>query len=116
MLPKFELKYSKRLNQSLDSLGMGVAFDASRADLSGIPAQPAKLWIDFVQHKTYIKVDEEGTEAAAVTAVGVVGLAVMARPRPFEMIVDHSFFFAITERDSGAILFAGIVTNPAGGK
>jgi serine protease inhibitor len=114
MLPKFELKYSKRLNQSLDQMGMGVAFDASRADLSGIPAQPAKLWIDFVEHKTYIKVDEEGTEAAAVTAVGVVGLAVMARPRPFEMIVDHSFFFAITERGSRAILFAGIVTNPAG--
>jgi serine protease inhibitor len=113
MLPKFELNYSKRLNQSLDSMGMGVAFDPNRADLSGIPAQPAKLWIDFVQHKTYIKVDEEGTEAAAVTAVGVVGLAVMARPRPFEMIADHSFFFAIAERDSGAILFAGIVTNPA---
>ena len=116
MLPKFELRYGKQLNQSLDSMGMGVAFDPNRADLSGIPAQPDKLWIDFVLHKTYIKVDEEGTEAAAVTAVGVLDMALSDQPRPFEMIVDHGFFFAITERDSGAILFAGIVTNPAGGK
>jgi serine protease inhibitor len=116
VLPKFELNYSKRLNESLDSMGMGVAFNPNRADLSGIPAQPAKLWIDFVQHKTYIKVDEEGTEAAAVTGIGILEFAMTARARPFEMIVDHSFFFAITERDSGAILFAGLVTNPAAAK
>lgn len=113
VLPKFELRYSKGLKDALTSLGMGVAFDPDRADLSQIPAKPIRLWIDFVQHKTYIKVDEEGTEAAAVTAVGVVASAIVARPRPFEMIVDHPFFCAITERDSGAILFAGLITNPA---
>jgi serpin B len=113
VLPKFELNYSRRLNQQLESMGMGVAFDPDHADLSRIAAQPAKLWIDFVQHKTYIKVDEQGTEAAAVTAVGIGLMAVMSGPQPFEMIVDHPFFFAITEHDSGSILFTGIITNPA---
>ena len=113
VLPKFELNYSRRLNQQLESMGMGVAFDPDHADLARIAAQSAKLWIDFVQHKTYIKVDEQGTEAAAVTAVGIGLMAVMSDSRPFEMIVDHPFFFAITEHDSGSILFTGIVTNPA---
>lgn len=114
VLPRFELRYSKGLKDTLTSMGMGVAFDPQRADLSRIPAEPIKLWIDFVQHKTYLKVDEEGTEAAAVTAVGVVASAVVAKPKPFEMIVDHPFFCAITERDSRAMLFAGVITNPAG--
>jgi len=112
-LPKFELRYARGLKDALTSMGMGVAFDPARADLSRIPAQPIRLWIDFVQHKTYLKVDEEGTEAAAVTAVGVVASVVVAKPKPFEMIVDHPFFCAITERDSRAMLFAGIITNPA---
>jgi len=114
VLPKFELRYSKALKDSLSSLGMGVAFDRYRANLSSIPAQPTHLWIDFVQHKTYLKVDEEGTEAAAATGIGVVASAVIAKPKPFEMVVDHPFFCAITGRDSGAILFAGMITNPAG--
>jgi serine protease inhibitor len=112
VLPKFELRYAVGLNDALKSMGMGVAFDPAHADLSRITGRPAQLWIDFVRHKTYLKVDEEGTEAAAATAVGVVGAAVMARPHPFEMIVDHPFFCAIAERDSGAVLFAGIIANP----
>jgi serine protease inhibitor len=113
VLPRFELNYSRNLSDALKSMGMAVAFDPGRADLSHIPAAPAPLWIDFVQHKTYFKVDEQGTEAAATTAVGVVSSAVMAGPPPFEMVVDHPFFCAIAEHDSGAILFAGMITNPA---
>ena len=93
-------------------MGMTDAFDSSVADFSGMDGQK-DLYISAVHHKTWVKVDEEGTEAAAVTAVGVMALAMSQQPKPFEMIVDHPFFCAITERDSGAILFAGIINNPS---
>jgi len=89
-----------------------VAFGPS-ADFSRIHQPPPQLRIDDVEHKTYVKVDEEGTEAAAATSIGIVGLAVVAGPPPFTMVVDHPFFCAIAERQSGALLFAGVVTNPA---
>jgi serpin B len=105
ILPKFELKYGKRLNDALKSLGMGAAFDPSEADFSQIPVTPTQIWIDFVEHKTYVKVDEEGTEAAAVTGVGVVESALSEpKPLPFEMIVDNPFFCAIADRKTGALL------------
>jgi serpin B len=69
------------------------------------------LRINDIEHKSYMKVDEEGTEAAAATSVGVVATFVRSTP-PFEMIVDHPFFCAIVEQHSGAMLFAGVVTNP----
>jgi serine protease inhibitor len=110
VLPRFELTYGHRLNDALTSMGMGVAF-GPEADFSRIHPPPGWLRINDVEHKTYIKVNEEGTEAAAATSVGVVATFVMATP-PFEMIVDHPFFCAIAEQHSGAMLFAGIVTNP----
>ena len=113
VLPRFELNYEKSLKEPLESMGMSLAFDPSHADLSRIPASPAQLYIDFLKHKTFFKVDEEGTEAAATTAVGVLASAVLAQPQPFEMVLDHPFFCAIAEHDSGAILFAGMITNPA---
>ena len=112
-LPKFESEWGSKLNGALETLGMSIAFDPMRADFSRIHAPPPRLSINDVEHKTWIKVDEEGTEAAAATSVGIVALAVQAnRPRPFEMIVDHPFFFAIAEQQTGALLFAGVILDP----
>jgi serpin B len=110
VLPRFELTYGHQLNHALMAMGMGVAF-GPEADFSRIHPPPGWLRINDVEHKTYIKVDEEGTEAAAATSVGIAARSVRATP-PFEMIVDHPFFCAIVEQHSGAMLFAGVVTNP----
>jgi serine protease inhibitor len=111
VLPKFESTYSEQLNDALISMGMGVAF-SGRADFSRIHPPPPPLTITDVAHKTYVKVDEEGTEAAAATSVSAATAGMIAEPPPFEMVVDHPFFCAITEGQSGALLFAGVVTDP----
>ena len=116
VLPKFTLTYQAKLNDALKQMGMAVAFskDADFSRLHMPPPPPPPLMISDVEHRTYIKVDETGTEAAAATSVTVAMMAAVVRePPPFEMVVDHPFFFAITERESGAMLFAGAVTNPA---
>jgi serine protease inhibitor len=112
VLPKFQLRYGRNLNGALTAMGMGVAFDKMAADFSGIESsQP--IHISDVEHKTYVKVDERGTEAAAATAVTMRPLAVFAGPgEPFNMIVDHPFAFAIAERETGALLFVGAVVDP----
>jgi serine protease inhibitor len=111
VLPRFTMTYQAQLNDALSKMGMGVAF-SDDADFSRIN-QAAKLKISDVEHRTFIKVDETGTEAAAATSVSIVAMAMVREPPPFEMVVDHPFFFAITERESGAMLFAGLVTNPS---
>ena len=84
---------------------MEDAFDPSRADLSRInPAQ--QLYISKVIHKTFLKVDEEGTEAAAVTAIGVETTSI-TEPTIFR--ADRPFVLMIRERHSGSIIFAGKV-------
>jgi len=106
-MPKFELEYEKKLNDILKDMGMADAFERGKADFSGInPA--ADLFISEVKHKTFITVDEEGTEAAAVTSVGV---EVTSLPPSF--IANRPFVFVIREHNSGAILFMGKVGNPA---
>ncbi len=110
VIPKFETTYSKQLNDALKEMGMRLAFDDRRADFSRIHPD---LFISDVEHKTWVKVDEEGTEAAAATSIGMSLTAMAAAPMPaFVMIVDHPFFFAITEQQSGALLFAGVVMDP----
>jgi len=97
----------------LNEMGMKLAFDASRADFSRIPLNPTPgnaLYISGVQHKTWIKVDEEGTEAAAATALVFEASAEISTSNV--MMVDHPFFFAISEKQSGALLFAGVVMDP----
>ena len=112
ILPKLESSWGKSLNDALKTMGMATAFDPDQADFSRIHPVPPRLFINDVEHKTYVKVDEEGTEAAAVTSVGIAASAVRVSPPPFEMIVDRPFFCAIVERRSGALLFAGVVTDP----
>ncbi len=111
MLPRFKLEYEVRLNGALNALGMGIAFDPSRADFSALCAPPERVWIDTVIHKTFVEVNEEGTEAAAVTAVVMRGL-MAAPPRRFRMVVDRPFFFAIVDHTTGTVLFMGVVVDP----
>ncbi|MEM2913559.1 MAG: serpin family protein [Candidatus Bathyarchaeia archaeon] len=107
--PKFKLEYGvKRLNDVLEKLGMEIAFDPSHADFRGI-AQ-ADLFIEFVDHKAVIEVNEKGTVAAAATTVGV-SLTSVPTPKP-AFIVDRPFFFVIREDRSGTILFIGKVVDP----
>lgn len=107
-LPKFEFKFDDSLKDELASLGMTDAFNDAQANLSGI-SDAAKLVISEVMHKSYIKVDERGTEAAAVTGI-TVGLTSMPVDNSFR--ADHPFVFAIREKDTKAILFIGKVMDP----
>ena len=106
-LPRFELEYEVELKDVLTALGMGVAFDPVAADFSRMDAggHPG-LWIEKVKHKTFMKVDEKGTEAAAVTAV------VMIRSLPPVFRVERPFVLVIRERHSGTILFIGRMMDP----
>ncbi len=110
-IPKFKLEYgTKVLNDVLTSLGMGVAFDEELADFSrmaDLEAVGGNLYITKVAHKTFIEVNEEGTEASAVTNVGV-GI----RSFPQRFIVDRPFFFAIRDGETGTVLFIGTVVEP----
>jgi serine protease inhibitor len=107
--PKFKLEYGvKRLNDVLEKLGMGIAFDPSHANFRGIAS--TDLFIDFVDHKAAIEVNEKGTVAAAATAVGV-SLTSVPAPTPI-FIVDRPFFFIIRDDRSGTILFMGKVVDP----
>jgi serpin B len=108
--PKFEFKFDKSLVDQLKALGMTDAFEDVKADLSRI-SDDAQLVISEVMHKTYIKVDERGTEAAAVTGITVI--ATSAGPDLNTFRVDHPFVFAIREKDTNAILFIGKVMDPS---
>jgi serpin B len=105
--PRFRLEYTRRLNDDLKALGMEVAFDQSRADFYRIAdVRPERLYLSRVDQKTFVEVNEEGTEAAAATSVGV---SVTSVPEVFEMKVDRPFVFAIRERLSGTVMFLGLM-------
>ena len=108
-IPKWKFSWEKTLNDILSSLGMGIAFDPNKADFSAINASQ-QLYITKVIHKTFIDVSESGTEAAAVTSVGVGTTAMPVDPPAFYLTRPFPFF--ITEEDTGAILFAGKIENP----
>jgi serpin B len=107
-MPKFTLEYELELNEALEALGMGIAFDPNAADFTRIYSDTWRLYISRVKHKTFVDVNEEGTEAAAATSVEV-GVTSM----PPMIAVDRPFLFAIREKLSGTILFIGIVKDPA---
>lgn len=108
-LPRFKAEFGTQLNEALKAMGMEIAFDPNRADFSGIG--PEQMVISRVQHKTYIEVDEQGTEAAASTAVGVAVTSAPIDP-PFSMRCDRPFFYAIHDQETGTILFMGSVVEP----
>jgi len=106
-LPKFKFSYERALNGDLTARGMGLAF-SDQADFSGI--NPAGgLQISEVKQKTFVEVNEEGTEAAAVTSVGIT---LTSAPSIAQFVVDRPFLFVIRERTSGLILFVGQVNDP----
>ncbi len=117
-LPKFRFQPPTiSLSKTLQSLGMKRAFDEPRgsADFSEMAVRRPDdyLYISKVFHKTFIVVDEEGTEAAAATAVVMaVGSAMREPTKPLEVKVDRPFVFAIQHRTSGACLFLGHVVDP----
>jgi serpin B len=104
-IPKFKFDYEKSLNQVLTAMGMGIAFSDS-ANFSQI-SSALQLLITEVKHKTYIEVNEEGTEAAAATSVGVGVTSV-----PPSFYADRPFVFVIRERDTQTILFIGKLCLP----
>jgi serine protease inhibitor len=111
-LPKFKIEYEIRLNEPLEALGMTSAFDRN-ADFSGIANEP--LFISAVKQKSFVDVNEEGTEAAAVTSVTMEALSIrMPPPDRFTMVLDRPFFFVISDVSTGSILFMGVVNDPAG--
>jgi serpin B len=112
VLPKFTLMSEYELNEPLCRLGMPLAFDRERADFFDMATMEAVrgiICIDKVRHKAFVDVNEEGTEAAAATSVGMVRVTSLMPEEPFEMIVDHPFLFAICDRETDAILFLGTV-------
>ncbi|WP_262247314.1 serpin family protein [Parapedobacter soli] len=106
-LPKFKFSYENGLNDELTRMGMGIAFTPA-VDFSGISAAP--LAISEVKHKSFIEVNEEGTEAAAVTSVGMVTTSL---PQVYTFTADRPFLFAIREMTTGLILFIGQVNDPS---
>jgi len=108
-LPKFKFELKYLLNKSLEKLGMEIAF-TKQADFTKL-YKPGNVLISNVTHKTYVKVDEEGTEAAAVTSVGF-GATSVGDDNGFIMRVDRPFVFVIREKNSGSILFIGKVVEP----
>lgn len=110
-MPRFKFGYEAGLNNVLKSMGMPKAFQPFVADFSGISEED--LYISEVVHKTYIDVNETGTEAAAVTAVVMVTTSIGPDvPPKTYFTVNRPFVFAITEKDTGAILFIGEVQKP----
>jgi serine protease inhibitor len=107
-MPRFKFAYEIKLNDVLTNMGMGIAF-TSAADFRGIN-RSGGLNIDYVKHKTFVEVNEEGTEAAAVTIVAIEKN--MVGPEKIMFTVDRPFFFVITEKSTGAILFMGTVKDP----
>ena len=110
-LPKFRQRAGFGLIPVLQQLGVEDAF-TSAADFSGITSA-VRLVIGAVVHQAYIDVDEQGTEAAAATAVAMRPMALRRGPEPVRMIVDRPFLFAITDTATGLPLFLGQVTRPA---
>jgi len=113
-LPKFKMEARFELAQVLASMGMPLAF-GPKADFSGMSTEE-KLVIDEVIHQAYVDVNEEGTEAAAATAVTMRALAVHNPEAPVVFRADHPFTFLIRDTRSGAILFMGKVANPTAAK
>jgi serpin B len=117
-LPRFKTHYEVKLDDALKTLGMEEAF-SENANFSGMgkgnnfDISEVKHKISEVKHKTFLEVNEEGTEAAAVTSVQIESI-MMARPiqPPFQMIVDRPFFCAIRDNQTGSVLFMGSIIDP----
>ncbi len=109
-LPKFELEYKVQMKDVLSALGMEIAFNPNEANFTDLYQGPQNAYISSVLHKTYVKVDEEGTEAAAATSV-TIGVTSVGGGG-FYMRVDRPFFFVIRENHSNSLIFMGKIIKP----
>jgi serpin B len=111
VLPRFKLEYETVLNDALKALGMQAAFDPQAANFSEMYSKStgANVFIGEAKHKTFVEVNEEGTEAAAVTSGG---MHLTSYIPPFTMVVDRPFFCAIRDNQTGTILFMGSIVEP----
>jgi serpin B len=109
-LPRFTMTSTFRLDKTLVSMGMVDAFNGTKANFAGMDGRVGWLYIGAVVHKAFVDVNEEGTEAAAATAVGIRALGMPAPPPTF--LADHPFVFLIQENRTGSILFMGRLTDP----
>jgi serine protease inhibitor len=109
-LPRFTLEYDQQLNEALKALGMAVAFDRDRADFSRMRIE-RDLFIQQVKHKAVAEVNEEGTEAAAATSIGI-GITSAPISGPFTFVADRPFFMTLRDERTGTILFMGAVIEP----
>ncbi|WP_171641392.1 serpin family protein [Paenibacillus phytorum] len=110
-LPRLKIEYSEKLKEPLKAMGMTLPFDEVHADFSGMAPVPPNLFISAVTHKTFIEVNEKGTEAAAVTSVHMAGASAPI-DEPFQVTINRPFFFAIEDRQTDAWLFVGSVVEP----
>ena len=106
-LPKFTLEYETNLNKVLSNMGMPTMF-SDAADLSKISPPAGKLKVGFVKQNTFVAIDEKGTEAAAVTTIGIELTSAPILP---EFVCNRPFAFFISEKQSNTILFAGKIVN-----
>ena len=129
-LPKLKIEFEDELNKALKTMGMNLAFMEDTPGLfSGLVTSPAKAglnipganpnvdfiaWISKVVQKTFMEVSEEGTEAAAVTAVvmGCSAPCVTPQPKIIDFTVDHPYVLALVDEQSGEILFMGKILKP----
>jgi serpin B len=107
-LPRFRMEWERELKDDLKAMGMNVPFLGGQADFTGLcyEALQRGLYISKVKQKTFVNVDEEGTEAAGVTSVEI---RETAAPERFYFRADRPFLFVIRERFSETILFAGVL-------
>jgi serpin B len=115
-LPKFQLEpEALALGDMLSAMGMPLAFDAASADFTGIanpPSSRERIHLSAVFHKAFVKVDENGTEAAAATGAVMAARGISIERKPVEFKADHPFLFLIRDVHSGLILFMGRVCDP----
>lgn len=115
-LPKFQLEYEVEMNDALKGLGMASAFDRFTAEFPQmVKKEDEELFISKVKQKTFLDINEKGTEAAAATSIEIVEESGSSE-LPFEMKVDRPFFITIEDMETGLILFMGAIEEPMKGK
>ena len=110
-LPKFQFEVEFQLSDSLKRIGLKAPFDSAQANFSGIDGR-RDLYIGEVFHKAFLKLDEEGTEAAAATGIGMKFAAMRPKDNPIEFLANRPFLFYIKDPQSDALLFLGRLMNP----
>lgn len=111
-LPRFQMEYEVKLNEILKRLGLVSAF-TGEANLSKMIKDNHSLMIDWVKQKTYLDVDEKGTEAASVTSIGIVETSIKT-DKPFVMEVNRPFYLIIMDEKLDVQLFLGKINDPLG--